>query len=181
MLYGNAPSPLKKLPLGSKLTDFTDKPDFSGWLGARKVIVDYKQLKLFQMSILWRAGVAKGSYFKEVNLGEFHEARLRTLLLSENPGLATDYSCMMVDLQHDGKGCENWMIDPPTKTKDRHQCGYQFIMGGYRYLFTVSKQKPRPGVQLSCVKPSGEIIILIEDAKTILRSRAAALRKIGQI
>jgi hypothetical protein len=49
------------------------------------------------------------------------------------------------------------------------------------YLFTVSKQKSRPGPLLSCVKPSGEMIIMVADAKRILRSRANALHKLGRI
>ena len=178
-LYGNTPPPLRKVAIGPTV-DFSAQPDPSGLLGERKAVANYGRLKLFQMSILWRAGVAEGSFFREVNLGEFHEAKLRALLVAENPGLVTDYSCMMIDLQHNGKGCEDW-IDQPRRTTDGHQCGYQFIIGGYLYLFTVSKQKPRPGLLSCCVRPSGELIVPIANAKAILRSRAVALRKLGRL
>ncbi len=52
LLYGNLPPPLQKLLIGSTVSlgvsEF--KPD--GLLGARKATVDYKKLKLFQLSIL---------------------------------------------------------------------------------------------------------------------------------
>jgi len=108
-LYGNTPPPLKKLPLGSRIAAPVGQAGLEDLLDVRKVIVDYKRLKLFQLSILWRAGVAKGSFFEDVNLGSFHEMKLRNLLSTKNPGLDTDYACLMVDLQHNGKGCEDWI------------------------------------------------------------------------
>lgn len=155
LFYGKT-SPLKKLPIGSSINVPIGAPELDGILDLRKAIVDYKRLKLFQFSLLWRAGVAKGSFFQDVNLGDFHESKLRNLLVTENAALEMDYPCVMVDLQHSGiaKGCEDW-IEEPKRSKDDHQVGYRFIIGGYMYLFTVSKQKPRPGAQLCCVKPSG--------------------------
>jgi hypothetical protein len=176
LLYGNTPSPLKKLIIGSTALDFTGCPDFEGLLGAQKVSVDYKRLKLFQLSLLWRAGVAKGLFFKNVNLGVFHEAKLRKLLDAETPGSDADYTCVMTDLRHNGKGCEDW-IEAPKRSREGHQVGYQFIVGGHMYLFTVSKQKPRGSAQFCSVKSSGEIFVVVADATKILRSRAAVLHK----
>jgi hypothetical protein len=180
LLYGNAPPPLKKLLLGSDFTDFPVQPDFEGFLGARKVIVDYRRLKLFQLSLLWRAGVAKGLFFKDVNLEEFHEAKLRNLLLAENPGSDTDYACIMIDLRHNEKDCADW-VENAKRLDDGNQVGYLFIIGGYMYSFTVSKQMPPDAAQLCSVKASGEIIILIADGTEILRSKATTLQRLGRI
>jgi hypothetical protein len=46
--------------------------------------VDYSKFKLFQLSILWRAGVARRAEYSEVDLGE-HEPLLRTALLGSDP------------------------------------------------------------------------------------------------
>ena len=174
LFYGNA-SPLTKIPIGNLV-----RVHHAGsFIDIRKATVDYKSLKLFQLSILWRAGVAKGSFFKEVNLGKFHETKLQTLLRTENPGLALDYPCTMVDLQY-GRKLEGW-FEQPTKSKREGQPNYRFILGGYVYLFTVSKQKPRVSAQECCVKPNGEIVILIEDETKILRGWANALRKAGRL
>lgn len=180
LLYGKAPSPLKKIPIGSAITNFGGHPDFDELHGAQKVNVDYKRLKLFQLSLLWRASVAKGPFFKHVNLGGFHEDKLKRLLDTENPGSDADYACVMFDLRHNGKGCED-LIKTPMRSRDGHQVGYQFIIGGYMYLFTVSKQKPPPYAQLCSVKSSGEIIVVVADATRILRSHAATLHKLGRI
>jgi hypothetical protein len=52
--------------------------------------LDYKPLKLFFMSLLWRFGVTSIEYYKGAILGP-HEARLRQMLLAENPGAYDDY------------------------------------------------------------------------------------------
>jgi len=54
-------------------------------------------------------------------------------------------------------------------------------MGGYLYLFAVSKQKPRISLQELCVKSNGEMIIPVEDERRILRGWAVALRKAGRL
>jgi hypothetical protein len=91
LLYGNAPAPLKKQTLGTivQASQPGSPPDF---LEIREVAIDYRELKLFQMSLLWRAGVAKGSFFKNVDLGEKHEKRLKQLLAKDNPGFRTRLS-----------------------------------------------------------------------------------------
>jgi hypothetical protein len=179
LLYGNTPSPLKKLSIGTSLNLGIAQYDIDGLLDAKKLIVDYKKLKLFQLSLLWRAGIAKGSFFKNVDLGEFHSARLQKLLHTENPGLDTDYACVMIDLQHNGNGYADW-IEAPKRSKNG-QVNYQFIVGGYMYLFTVSKQKSRPSAQCCSVKSSGEMIILVADAKKIIHSKAAVLHRLGRL
>jgi hypothetical protein len=55
---------------------------------------DYSKLKLFFISLLWRAGVPTRPFFQLVNLGP-HEARLRQLILDKNPGSEQDYSVML--------------------------------------------------------------------------------------
>jgi hypothetical protein len=46
--------------------------------------IDYTRFKLFQLSILWRAGVAKDEFFRKVSLGP-HAETLRGMLLAEDP------------------------------------------------------------------------------------------------
>ncbi|MEI9865132.1 MAG: hypothetical protein WDN00_11400 [Limisphaerales bacterium] len=77
-------------------------------------------------------------------------------------------------------GYTDW-IEAPQRSKSGNQVGYKFILGGYVYLFTVSKQRPPLAAQLCSVKSSGEIIILIADAKKTIRAKAIKLRKLGRI
>ena len=59
---------------------------------------DYKKLKLFQLSILWRAAEAKGEFFAAVTLLDADRSRLRDMLLSANPGSEDEYPCAMTRL-----------------------------------------------------------------------------------
>lgn len=51
-------------------------------------------LRLFCMSVLWRAGVSNKSFFSQIQLGE-HEERLRSCILSKTPGAVTDFSVIL--------------------------------------------------------------------------------------
>ena len=46
---------------------------------------DYKKIKLFFISVLWRAGVSKRQFFEKVSLGP-HEDTLREMILARDPG-----------------------------------------------------------------------------------------------
>jgi hypothetical protein len=59
---------------------------------------DYKKMKLFQLSILWRAAEATGEFFSAVILPTHHRERLRQMLLTENPGADHEYFCTMARL-----------------------------------------------------------------------------------
>src|SRR5215208_423205 len=60
-----------------KISDFSK--DASG-LFVYSDRVDYRQLKLFQLSILWRASVSQEKMFGQVDLGPRHEERIRSML-----------------------------------------------------------------------------------------------------
>ena len=55
---------------------------------------DYKKFKLFQLSLLWRAGVASDKEFEEVRLNK-HEEILRRMILRGDPGSPCDYGCVV--------------------------------------------------------------------------------------
>ena len=85
----------------------------------------------------------------------------------------------MFDLRHQ-RNLEGW-IEQPAKSKHDGQRNYKFILGGYVLLFTVSKQQPRISAREFCLKPSGEMMILIEDEAKILRPWIRALRRARRI
>ena len=75
--------------------------------------LDYHRLKLFYMSILWRAGIASRKEFANVNLSN-HEERLRKLILDDNPGDPNQYSVFGYILVFPGeyKVCNSLLIQP---------------------------------------------------------------------
>ena len=59
--------------------------------------VDYAKLKLFLLSIIWRAGVAQDRYFERVQLWP-HQERIRTMLANDDPGDFDEYACIFFGL-----------------------------------------------------------------------------------
>lgn len=71
-------------------------------------------LRLFCMSVLWRAGVSNRPFFNQINLGE-HEERLRSCLLRRDPGPVSDFSVILsryADTPENG-----WPIHAPLMKK----------------------------------------------------------------
>jgi hypothetical protein len=56
--------------------------------------IDYCRFKLFQLSILWRAGVSSLPFFERVQLGP-HQERLREMLLAGDPGKSSTYPSIL--------------------------------------------------------------------------------------
>lgn len=57
--------------------------------------VNYKQFKLFELSLIWRMGVSSMPDFQEVDLQD-HEEQLRKMLLLEEPGETAEYGCILI-------------------------------------------------------------------------------------
>lgn len=101
---------------------------------------DYRQLKLFFVSVLWRASVSEQPFYKRISVGPF-EDRLRTMILTGDPGGSQDFAVMLGrfgDLQYTG------MLDPhPEKFDGVSFC--RFYMTGFVALVKVD-QRPTPDV-----------------------------------
>ena len=184
-LYGNAPQPLKKQALGALITPSAPLPPnlAPGLLGIREVAIDYRALTLFQMSLLWRASVARGEFFKNVDLGQRHEKILRDLLVSGDPATETDYPCVMYDLQSDKVEFENY-TEEPTLARDcdgQGQRTYRMILGGYAFLYSVSAHPSSQMFRDFCAKPSGKMLLLVYTGEKFLERAAMGLQKAGKL
>jgi hypothetical protein len=135
------------------------------------VIVDglnYKQFKLFQLSILWRAGVSKLQMFERVNLGKFAEV-LRGMILNEDPGAQNTFGCVMFGLQHESRTTVD-LIMQPMKVRIEGQYCYRFVFGGFMWVYFVSGREPTGTYVVGFLQESGRLSFLIKDifeAKTI--------------
>lgn len=98
--------------------------------------VDYKKFRLFQLSILWRAGISSDTMFSQVNLG-VHEENIRNMLIQESEPQPEEYSCFLISASYDGGFATDFMTDPIRLKIDGHTF-YRFIFGGIVWLFKVS-------------------------------------------
>ena len=119
--------------------------------------VDYRQFKLFQLSILWRAGVSTLPFFERVQLGP-HAERLRTLIFAEDPGPPAHYGCIMQALTT-SDGTAPALIMQPTKVRNQGQFTYKFFLGGMVWVYFVSSNPPPSPFPLCVLQESGEVFI----------------------
>src|SRR6185295_6749969 len=89
--------------------------------------LNYTKFKLFQLSLLWRAGVSRQASFQEVNLGP-HEERLRGMVLEGDPGKPTDYGCILMRTQ--GPETLNHILQLPGHLRFSEHHAYDMILFG---------------------------------------------------
>ena len=104
--------------------------------------LDYRQLKLFQMSLLWRMGVSSHPYYADVKLGK-HEAILRTMVHAEDPGQPWQYGCIATLLSHARKPLVAFFSQPERIQLWGHWC-YRLALAGMHWFSFVSSHKPSP-------------------------------------
>jgi hypothetical protein len=119
--------------------------------------VDYKTLKLFFISLLWRAGISNQPFFQEVSLGPFQE-RLRTLILNEDPGDPDEFSVIL--FMWEGKG--NQLVGSPRKRRLEGRLYYDFTFGGYSPTIKVDKQLTPARVKDYILRPNCDLLVFVE-------------------
>jgi len=119
--------------------------------------VDYHKFKLFQLSILWRAGVSKNEMFKQVSLHR-HEQIVRQRLALSDPGNPREYGCLMFALINDGRPVEDFILEPSWCRIDGHYC-YRFIFGGLAWVFLVSRHAKPTLVLDRVLQENGQMTI----------------------
>jgi hypothetical protein len=119
--------------------------------------VDYKKFKLFQLSLLWRAGVSEN--FVQVNLGK-HEEKIRYMLDEEIPGRFFDYGCWLV-MYPNPKKINRIIWSPATVKLDGHN-GYKFMTGNLLWYFFVTSHSPKVEFQSLFLQESGLLKIWLD-------------------
>ncbi len=126
--------------------------------------LDYKQFRLFAVSILWRASVSSLYMFKYVQLGSKHEEILRQMIFNAEPGKPDQYSFTLSLVKNGDKVGTDRIMQPTWIKIDNHR-GYYFVFGGLVWDFIVSSHKPPAWFVKKTISEEGIIPILIEDMK----------------
>jgi hypothetical protein len=122
--------------------------------------VDYRQFKLFQLSILWRASVSQEKMFAQVDLGPRHEERIRHMLFEETPGKSSDYGCLMT-MFPDPKKIDK-IIWSPTRERVFGHNGYRFMIGNLMWYFFVTSHTLHAEFQAFFVPETGFLRIWLD-------------------
>ncbi|HEY1170724.1 MAG TPA: hypothetical protein VGH19_05080 [Verrucomicrobiae bacterium] len=105
--------------------------------------LDYNLLKLFFLSILWRASVSSLPLFEHVYLGP-HEELIRKMLVSGQSGASTHYPIAIFALNYDGDHFRDLLVQPTYARVEGRRC-YRFVMMGFVvFIFVASMPAPSP-------------------------------------
>lgn len=99
--------------------------------------VDYKEFKLFHLSVLFRAGVSTLPTFAEVTLGP-HEGRLRRMLLEQDAGRVEQYPIFGYAVIHHKTKRIVQMVSKAQANKFGGRRCYGFMYGGVQWWIGVS-------------------------------------------
>lgn len=140
--------------------------------------LDYRKFKLFQLSVLWRAGVAQQEFFSQVKLYH-HEEPLQKMLLAEDPGRGTEYGCVIIPVVTEGKPLTDLILQPmPVKNGDFD--GYRFIFGGHTWIYLLGDGGRFPFSKLF-LQEDGRMFIRRADERveSFLRRLASIFGNVG--
>ncbi len=124
-------------------------------------LCDYKKLKLFFISILWRASVSNQNMFGRVQLGSY-EKKLKKLVLSNNPGDIEDFSVALS--KFDAPANETGILNP-DRTRYDGVIHYRLYLGGYMAIIKVSSQPTPKCFQGLYLAPEQNVFFIVREFK----------------
>lgn len=144
--------------------------------------IDYHRLKLFQLSLLWRASVSRLRFFAKISLPSEHEERLRQMIIKKDSGQVWDYGCMMIMLQEKNHPMDEMIGQPEPLRIDGHRC-YRFVLGGCFWIFVVSKHSRNFLYSELFLDKEGNLIMPVLSAKNtgLMRQYAKVLKETGKL
>jgi len=124
--------------------------------------IDYTKMKLFLLSILWRASITDRKVFKDVNLGEKHEERLRKLIYENITPDENEYPIMMTSFMRTDNSLKNFIGQPQKVEYKDGLYGYIFLINSIQFMFHInsSNQKLPEYLKKTMLKKNGEMTIL---------------------
>ena len=124
-------------------------------VGYRADNIDYNLLKLFFISVLWRASISSHYFYKGVYLGKL-EDYAKQLIWDNNPGGKHDFSFVLG--KFDGDEADRTILNPHTERWFNIRY-YRFYLYGY-VLYIKSDSQKTPAEWEKFIPNNGSIIIV---------------------
>ena len=127
-------------------------------------------LKLFLLSVLWRASISSRPFFQYVSLGSFEE-KIRRMLIAEDPGAASAYPCVMSTYKRESTPID--VVGQPRRVKTKQGTAYTFLIHGVLYYFFVSHKIREQFVLEAAPNELGELRLMLmpeKDGKRLLNA-----------
>lgn len=140
---------------GNYLPDNTGKP-----AAYRINNVDYIKLKLFFMSILWRAAITDHQFFEHISLGPW-EKKLRDMIHLKDPGTKHNFSVIL--FKYEGDFSE--IMQNPSKQRQDGINFYRFRIPGYGFLIKVDQRRFCSDLHPFILSPNQPLLIRVIEYK----------------
>ena len=125
--------------------------------------VDYSRFKLFHLSILWRASVARSVAFEQTHLGPFEPA-IRRMLLELDPGDALTHQIFGTAMVTGRSPIINHaMVMPPLPFRSHGVNAYVAIYGGCFWEIVVSRRPVRGALEARMLREDGSLTLGVSD------------------
>lgn len=142
---------------------------------------EYSQLKLFFLSLLWRASVSTQDFYRRVSTGPFEE-ELRTMIAAREPGEPTRFAVVLARFDAPGYTA---MLDPHPDRYDGVNY-LRFYLAGFVAYIKVDRRPPIEPLAGFILRPDTPITVLRRSARegkdgVVMRelARAAWIRRRG--
>lgn len=123
--------------------------------------IDYTKLKLFFISLLWKAAVSNHYFFSRVNVSAF-EPQLRRMILKSDPGDPDTFSIMVAKFE-DTLG--TIVLNPhPERWRDINY--YRFYLAGYMAYIKVDRRHAPDFMDELALNPEKPLIIILRELRT---------------
>jgi hypothetical protein len=151
------------------------KEDF--YKNIKKLITDYKTIyyiqglnyqaiKLFQLSVIWRATVSTNKYFEEIKLAPKHQERIRIMLNNSDAGKYYEYGCVLYAVFRDMKFCDSIIASSFTKRWKSHLT-ITLTFGGMLWVFIISSHTKEFERKDLFIKEDGSLILSVKNIEEI--------------
>lgn len=127
--------------------------------------LNYKPLKLFLMTLLWRLAVTSIRQVKSAKLGP-HCERLRSLILGDDPADYLTYPAVVVALTSEGRHAAG-LILPPRHTRIEERHVWAFVIAGFLFQFFVSNRPPPKDLWGGFLQPNGSLPVHLADIRKV--------------
>jgi hypothetical protein len=150
---------------------WNQNPVIQGELTGEDIILrglDYTALKLFLLSIVWRASASRLEDFRAVSLGPHHE-RIRQMLLNRDPRSVDDYR-IFAGLIWDADTKRVWdkVMMTPVRMKVGGLWAYRLIFGGASWTVMVSRHAHPLGDRF-CLAEEGALPLTCSSWQRVVR------------
>jgi hypothetical protein len=119
---------------------------------------DYNNLKLFLVSMLWRASISSQSSFFDVNIGPF-ENQIKEMIKNNDPGDENTFSFILT--RYDNSLASRANLSPLRgKWYDSDINCYVFYLFGWKCFIKVDQRHPPEDMRFFMAKPHQPLIVL---------------------